>query len=97
MTLAVKEPVNWIEYNLDGEIIKEIEANSTLSGLSLGLHNMTVYGTDAAGNVGVSTIFFTISEPFPVVPVVAVSGALIMITVSIGFLVYLKKHKGKDA
>jgi hypothetical protein len=47
-------------YSLDGQDNVTVTGNATLSGLSSGLHNVTVYANDTAGNMGVSeTIKFT--------------------------------------
>jgi len=61
-----------------------------------GVQTLVLYNNDTFGNVGASqTIDFTIarpSEPFPVVPVAAVSVAVAVVVV-VGLLVYHKKHK----
>ncbi len=83
-----------MSYMLDGEVF-EVSANTTLAGLAYGSHNLTVYATDDAGNTGSSeTVNFTVAkepEPFPVMPVVAASIILAVVTV-VGLLVYFKKH-----
>ena len=62
-------------------------------GLPVGMHNVTVYAWDAAGNVGASeTIPFTIAEPFNVAPIVVASAASVAV-VSVAFLLYFKKRK----
>ena len=68
----------------------------TLAGLAYGVHNVTVYAVDMAGNIGTSeTISFTIAEEpelFPVVPVAAASVASVAL-IGVGLLVYFKKRK----
>jgi multisubunit Na+/H+ antiporter MnhC subunit len=70
----------------------------TLTGLSEGSHNLTVYAADAYGsaaNIGASeTINFTIAktEPFPTALVITASGASLAI-VAAALLVYFKKRK----
>jgi len=92
LNLIVNEPDLWMRYNLDHENITEISGNTTITGLSLGLHNITVYATDDAGNtVTCQTIHFKVEEPFPTTLVVA--SATAMAVVSIGLLVYFKKRK----
>ena len=79
-------------YVLDDQENMAINGNTTLSGLSNGLHNVTIYAWDTAGNVGASeTIAFTVT-PFPTVPVVAASMASIAVVIA-GLLVYFKKRK----
>jgi hypothetical protein len=85
--------VNWTGYSLDGQQNMTITDNTTLTGLSSGLHNITIYANDTYGNMGKSeTITFTVTEPFPVVPVAVFSVAVIVI-VGIGLVVYFKKRK----
>jgi hypothetical protein len=91
----VDKPVNWISYSLDGGLNQTILGNSTLSELSIGLHNVTVYANDTFGNVGKSQIInFTIAkqEPFPIV-LVAIISIVVSATVAAGLLVYFKKRK----
>jgi hypothetical protein len=94
----VNEPVSKISYVLDGQENVTVAGNTTLIGLAYGMHNLTVYTTDAYGNTGTSeTITFTIakpelqSEPFPIVPVVAASAVVAFAAVA-GLLVYFKKR-----
>jgi hypothetical protein len=62
LTFRVNEPVSLMSYSLDGQDNVTVSGNATLSGLSIGLHNVTVYANDTAGNMGVSeTIKFTIA------------------------------------
>ena len=92
LNFTVSEPVSKMSYVLDGQDNVTVNGNTTLTGLSAGMHNVTVYAWDAAGNVGVSeTVTFTV-EPFPVVPVAAASVAVVA-SVSAGILVYFKKRR----
>jgi hypothetical protein len=71
LNFTVSESASKLSYVLDGQDDVPIEGNTTLTGLSAGVHNVTVYAWDAAGNVGASeTITFTV-ETFPSAPVVA--------------------------
>jgi hypothetical protein len=79
---------------LDGGETLTVEGNTTLTGLSNGEHNVTVYAADLAGNNGTSeTRYFNIDvpEPFPTAPVVA--SAATVAAISAALLVYFKKHK----
>ena len=71
LNFTVNKPVNWISYSLDGKLNETITGNTTLTGLSSGLHSITVYTNDTFGNMGASTISFTVAkpEPFPTVTV----------------------------
>ncbi len=49
-------------YSLDGQINETVSGNITLFGLSDGLHTITVYANDTAGNMGRSvTVYFTVN------------------------------------
>jgi hypothetical protein len=95
LSFTANEPVSQISYVLDGQENVTIGGNTTLTGLTNGSHNLTVYAWDTAGNLGVSeTITFNVKvpEPFPTTFVVATSVALFVV-VGIGFLMFLKKRK----
>jgi hypothetical protein len=95
LNFTVNEVVAEFSYSLDGQNNVTVTGNTTLSGLPVGEHNVTVYAWDVAGNVGASeTMPFTIfePEPFVVAPVVAASIAVVA-SVSAGILVYFKKLK----
>jgi len=60
-TFTVSEPCQ-IEYGLDWQEKVVIQGNFTLKGLTAGPHFVSIYATDAAGNMGVSdTIHFTVT------------------------------------
>jgi N-acetylneuraminic acid mutarotase len=95
LTFMVNRPVVWIGFSLDGHDNVTIAGNTTLFGLSTGMHNVTVYAKDAFENTGNATINFTIAkvpEPFPVAPVATVSVATVAV-VGMGLLIYFKKRK----
>jgi hypothetical protein len=93
LVFTVNKPVNWTGYSLDGEANVTITGNTTLSGLSNGLHNITVFAADEFENMGASeAISFNVEVPFPALPVVAASVAS-MAVVGVGLLVYFKKRK----
>ena len=86
-----------MSYSLDGQDNLTVTGNITLSGLSNGLHNVTVYVKDEFENMGASeivhfTIFHEPPEPFPAAPVAAASVATFAV-VGVGLLVYFKKRK----
>jgi parallel beta-helix repeat protein len=95
LTFKINETVTWIRYCLDSQANVTITGNTTLTGLSNGLHNLTVYAKDAFDNFGASeTVYFTIalpSEPFPTTWIVAAT-AIIAIAAVAGHL-FLKRKK----
>jgi hypothetical protein len=95
LSFVVSEPVTWIGYSLDGQNNVTTTGNMTLAGLPNGEHNLTIYATDTAGNIGSSeTMYFTVDvpEPVPTVPVAAASVASAVV-VGAGLLLYFRKHK----
>ncbi|MFX1537887.1 MAG: hypothetical protein ACFFDI_27155, partial [Promethearchaeota archaeon] len=94
-----------LSYSLDGAANVTVMGNITLTGLTEGVHNVTVYATYPIGNTGASqTVQFAIApekteepepsepEPFPTAVVVATSGTTIAF-VGLGLVVYFKKRK----
>jgi hypothetical protein len=82
-------------YSLDGQETVTITGNTTLTALSNGLHNVTVYAKGTLGNMGASgTISFTVEVPelFPTTLVTTASAASLAI-VGLGLLFHFKKHK----
>jgi N-acetylneuraminic acid mutarotase len=95
LVFTVNKPVKWTGYSLDGQDNVTIVGNTTLSGMSDGLHNVTVYAEDSFGNMGASeTVSFSVEVPFPTTLVATASGILVA-AISIGLLVYFKKHHHK--
>ena len=104
LNFTTNEPISQSTYSLDGQENVTVNANTTLTDLPNGGHNITVYATDEAGNVGVSqTSYFEvdvqvpslaplpIEEPFPTALVMA--SVITVTVVVIGLLVYFKKRK----
>ena len=90
LIITVNEPVLRITYSLDGQPEVSILGNTTLSGLAIGEHSLTVSAQDLAGLVGSSgTFHFTVAARFPIELVVA--GIVIAGIVVVGFLAYVKK------
>ena len=89
--------VNWTSYSLDGQQNVTFSGNTSLTDISNGLHNITVYAQDTFGNIGSSqTTSFTVAKPepesFPVVAIAAASITFIVLVIA-GILFYRKKHK----
>ena len=94
LDFTVNKTVSQISYSLDGKQNSTTTGNMTLTGLSSGAHNLTVYATDEAGNVGTSqTITFTVAT-FPTLTIAIASVVAILVVVA-GLLVYRKKQRQK--
>ena len=93
LTFNADKPANWIGYSIDEQLNTTQTGNTTISGLSLGEHNLTIYANDTYGNrVASKTISFSITQPFPTVTV-AITSVIAIIVVAAGLLVYHQKHK----
>jgi len=95
LNFEVDEPTSIVTYCLDEGNNVTIAGNTTLSNISVGNHNITVYAADLAGNVGASdTLTFTVSssEPFPWL-LVAAAVAIVAVVVAVAAVVYLTKRK----
>jgi hypothetical protein len=95
LTVATNEVFSKIAYSIDGHENVTIAGNTTLTNLSLGGHNITVYIADEAGNTGTSeTVFFTIEKPSPFSPLLIVTAsAASLVAIGVALLIYFKKRK----
>ena len=100
LNFAVAEAASQISYVLDGGENLTAEGNTTLTGLSNGEHNVTVYVTDFVGNIGASeTRYFNVEVPelSPTVPIATASVVAAVVATAVvvvaGLLVYFKKRK----
>lgn len=101
LVFTVNKLLAWASYSLDGQQNITITGNGTLTNMTNGLHDVTVYANDSFGNIGVSepsnfTVALTPlknSQPFPTVTVTAISGVAAVVVVGAGLLVYFKKRK----
>jgi parallel beta-helix repeat protein len=94
LDFSVDKQVTWIGYSLDGKDNVTVTGNITLSGLSDGVHTLTVYANDTFGFTGASeTVTFTVATfPTTLVMAAAVVVALVTVVAVIGVLVYLRKR-----
>jgi hypothetical protein len=80
LDLTANEALSQIQYSLDGNKNQTTTGKMTLTGVTNGAHNITVYASDLAGNEAFpETISFSVKkqEPFPTAPVAAI---LIVVT-----------------
>jgi hypothetical protein len=90
--LSERTKENYARY---GQENVTITGNTTISGLTSGLHNVTVYARDELENTGVSeTINFSVETPFPTTLVVAAI-AIAITGGSALAIYYFKKPKRK--
>ena len=96
LTYSINDQVVKALYSLDGQESVSLSGNTTLTDLSEGSHDITVYAYDRAGNVASETVYFTVSmpEPFPTTLVTA-SVSLLAVIIVIGLFIFLKKRRRK--
>jgi len=69
LAFTVNKQALWMGYSLDGQETITITGNTTIAGLTNGLHNITVYAKDTFENMGASeTIYFSVAQPEPTEP-----------------------------
>ena len=96
-SLSTLDPMELLDSLRFHQINVSMDGYTVLTNLTEGLHRLTIYANDTAGNMGMSeTVIFTIAvpEPFPVVPVAAASIAVAVGAV-VGVLFYFKKRSRK--
>lgn len=93
LVFTVDRPVSWLGYSLDGADNVTFTGNYTLSELSNGVYNVTVFASDSFGYVGASkTVSFSVASKS--IPYVLVVGAvLVIVFVCMVLILLLKRHK----
>lgn len=95
LRFTVNEETSWLGYSLDGQPTVTISGNTTLAGLGVGAHSLTVYARDLTGLEGNSeTIQFTIVARFPTELVLV--GVAVAVAGSVSFLLYVKRKSLSD-
>jgi hypothetical protein len=94
LIFTVDNSASWVGYSLDKRPNVTLTGNLTLTGLFYGLHELTVYANDAAGNVESETLSFAITEPFPTTLFISVVALATVIGATL--LVRFKKHKRSE-
>lgn len=92
--VTVNEPIAQATYSLDGQENVTTSGNISLTGLTNGVHTLTVYAQDAAGNSGVSeTITFNTAKEQETLPTTLAAATIASVaTVAVGLAVYFKKR-----
>jgi parallel beta-helix repeat protein len=97
LIFTVDKQVNWMGYSLDCQDNVTVTGNVTLSELTNGVHNVTVYAEDTFGNEGASeTIIFNIDVPEPFPTILVVASIITVAIIGIVLLVYFKKRHAKS-
>jgi hypothetical protein len=97
LDFTVNEPTSKIEYSLDGQDSVIISGNTTLSVLTNGNHNVTVYVTDEAGNAGaLVAVVFNVIAPETFLLLFVAAAIVVAVVAVAGLMVYHKKRRPKS-
>ena len=104
LNFTVDYDISKITYCLDGQENVSVSGNTTLTGLSNGQHNVTVYATDTLGNVDASnSLSFNIdatdiqkTKELPILITAVSVIATISAASCVGSLVFQGKRKQKQ-
>jgi len=101
LSFTINATASWTGYSLDNQSRITVHGNSTLSELSFGSHNITLFASGTFGNMGISnTTCFSI-EPTTIpgamlnlefFPTLVIASASVIAVAAIGVLVYFKKR-----
>lgn len=93
LNFTVNEDAVLVTYSLDGKENQTYSQNVTLSELSEGKHNLTVYALDEAGNIGSQMTYFSVEFPslFPTAILLASFVATSVLVASL--LVYFRYRR----
>jgi hypothetical protein len=97
LNFTVDENTSWAGYSLDNQANVTINGNAILRDLPNGVHNITVYAKDAAGNVGVSEMLFfsvgtsDLNAAIPDLYTIIAIIAIVIAVISTGLFVYFRR------
>ena len=92
LLFTVDKPPSGLWYKLDDQDEVGILSNISISGISEGAHNLTVYARDDVGNISSEVIYFSLEEPFTTT-LFAIAIVVTAILFVGGLAYYLKKRK----
>ncbi len=95
LTFVVNDKASLLSYTLDDQQVVAITGNTTLAGLTIGAHNLTVYARDSAGLFETSeTIPFTVGDHFT--NEIVFTAIIIAVVAIFSFLLYVKRRSLSD-
>ena len=65
LNFTLDEPASWMGYSLDAQANVTLSGNTTITGVSGGVHRIVVYANDTAGNMGRSEFSFIVDTATP--------------------------------
>jgi hypothetical protein len=95
LSFTVDKSVSWAAYSLDGQANTTLSQNTTLTGLSLGSHTLTVYAQDTLGLVEASDpiSFVVATNTIPEFQPWTILLSLALLLIATGLFVHYKKTK----
>ena len=97
LNFTIDRPTSSITYSLDNKANVTITGNTTLSGLSNGLHQIKIYADDTVAS---QPVYFSIeaSEPFAMLPIIAIAGVSggSVVVVGMGLIIYKRKKQRQN-
>lgn len=97
INFVIDEPVIWMRYSFDGRENVTMSSNFTLSGLTCGDHNVTIYAKDLVGNEGASvTTIFTVEKKDQISSETVELFAIVAVISILSFTVLFRSHHLKD-
>jgi len=101
LNLTINEPISWIGCSLDNQDNVTISGNITMVELPQGVHMVTVYANDTAGNTGASeNLHFSIEVDRDMTAVLSpelIIAVIVTIALGVSVLVYLARRRGKKS
>jgi hypothetical protein len=102
LNFAFNATASWIGYSLDNQTRITINGNDTLSQLSIGSHNITLFASGIFGNMGISnTTNFTIAKQvvpnsgFQPIPL-ALPIVVFVVVLVVGVILHKRRKKVRD-
>jgi hypothetical protein len=96
LDFVVDTSVSWIRYSLDGKNNETVTGNFTLSELTYGLHNVTIYAQDLLGNEGASaTTNFTVEKKAQIGNELVMLLTIVTVIGVLGLIVLSRRHRVK--
>jgi hypothetical protein len=92
LTFTTDKLTSKTQYSLDGKKNVTFTGNLTLTDLSNGSHNVTVYATDLVGNTGSQTVDFIVENQSALM-VVVVAVPVVVLCLIAGLLLYRRHRK----
>jgi hypothetical protein len=96
LKFTADKPTSWIGYSIDEATNVTVTGNTTLTGLSSGPHNITIYANDTVGNMGATeTMYFSVAkeqEPEPFLTTLVVASVILVAVIGVDLVIYFRKR-----